>query len=142
MTLPEHLLQAYRNTRYCVQLPSGEIVLRVGKHLPAVDALLHAHGLRTWVFITADNPGSIRDEPGNPVRRALLRDQVQELGLPWFIGRGVGNEPGWPAEESLLILGLDAEEAIALGRQFGQLALLAGELGGPARLVCCSGDVE
>ena len=142
MTLPEHLLQAYRNTRYCVQLPLGEIVLRVGKHSPAVDALLHAHGLHVWVFITADNPGSIRDEHGNPARRAQLRSHVQQLGLPSFLGRGIGDDPEWPAEESLLVLGLDAEEAIALGRQFGQLALLAGELGGPARLVCCSGDVE
>jgi len=137
MIISDDLASAYRNTRYCVRRPQGEIALRVDEQSAPVDALLRAAGRQTWVFITADNPGLVADATGNPARRARLLTDVQELGLPWFTGYSLADDASWPAEESLLVMGLTEEDGKALGRKYGQIAVLAGTLGGPARLVPC-----
>ena len=49
-------------------------------------------------------------------------------------GEGVGEDPAWPPEASLLILGMRPGQAVKVGRQFGQLAVLVGRTGGPAHL--------
>ena len=41
----------------------------------------------------------------------------------------------WPPEKSLLILGIDREEARELGSQFGQNAIIFGERGGSPELL-------
>ena len=147
MPIPDGLLEAYRRTRYCADLPDGEVVLRIGECSPGLDGLLAARGAHAWAFITADNPGSFIDTStidaetiypgGNAARRARLLAHVQGLGLAWFAGRATADVGDWPAEESLLVLGLDLDEARALGRRFGQLAVVAGVHGGPAWLVTC-----
>ena len=152
MPIPDGLLEAYRRTRYCADLPDGEVVLRIGECSAELDGLLAARGAHAWAFVTADNPGSVIDastmeastidaptiDPvGNAARRARLLAHVQGLGLAWFTGRATADAGDWPAEESLLVLGLDLNEARDLGRRFGQLAVVAGVQGGPARLVAC-----
>ena len=139
MVISRDLLSAYRNTRYGVRTPLGEIALRIDAPSPSppLDALLRAAGCQIWVFISADNPGSVADPTGNPARRARLLADVEALGLPGFAGRGIADDALWPAEESLLVLGLSEDDGTALGRKYGQIAVLAGALGGPARLVAC-----
>lgn len=137
MVISRDLLSAYRNTRYGVRTPLGEIALRIDAPSAPLDALLRAAGCQTWVFISADNPGSVADTTDNPARRARLLADVEALGLPWFAGRGIADDALWPAEESLLVLGLSEDDGKALGRKYGQIAVLAGALGGAARLVAC-----
>jgi hypothetical protein len=50
---------------------------------------------------------------------------------------GEGRDPGgqWHAEPSVLVAGIGRREARAMGRRFGQLAILVGHAGLPARLV-------
>ena len=131
----ERLDAAYRATSYVVDGPDGAFALRVGETSLQLDELLTRYGKRHWAFVTACNPGSVplsADE--NRGRAEELTRVVSEAGYPFRTGRGVG-DGDWLPEESLLVLGIAAEDAAALGRRFGQNAILLGEAGGPARLV-------
>jgi hypothetical protein len=62
---------------------------------------------------------------------------VRACGMTVFTGRGKPDRGDWIAEESLLILGLDAVGAAALGAAFEQSAVVTGRLGGVAELRWC-----
>jgi len=54
-----------------------------------------------------------------------------------FRGAGVPDVAGWDAEPSWLALGVAMPAARRLARRYGQNAVVAGRLDGPARLVWC-----
>lgn len=99
---------------------------------------MRQRALKSWAFITACNP---RSEPlapeENHLRQADLRDYLLSLGYSIFPGRGIAEEPGWPPEKSFLILGISREAAVRLGTMLEQIAIVAGEHGAVADLVCC-----
>ncbi len=130
------LRAAYEATSYVVhESPVGGFTIRCGDVSPALDALLAAAGTDTWAFITAHNPGSRRlDDAENRRRHAALVEEVGRRGLVCHAGAGRGDDGAWPAEESVLVPGLDEAAAVAIGRAFGQLAVVVGERGRPARL--------
>jgi hypothetical protein len=130
------LWSAYEATAYRVHgSPVGAFTIRCGEASPPLDALLAAAGTDTWAFVTAANPGSQRlDDADNRRRHAALVEEVRRRGLVFHAGAGVGDDGAWPAEESVLVTGLDEAAALALGRAFDQLAVVVGERGGPARL--------
>ena len=133
----DDLLEAYRKTRYEAQTPVGTIVLRHGEHSPELDRLLDAR-FPDWTFITAWNPGS---NPRLSIDENRRRQQELEAALSpryrIFKGKGVGDDGRWPAEESVLVLGISREEALRFGRQFGQRAIVTGRRGEPADVVAC-----
>jgi hypothetical protein len=132
----EHLLHAYRQTSFLADTPLGQLVLRIGSRNKDLDKLLQDLAVRTWAFITAFNPGSRSlSQEENRWRQRLMEDRVRQLGLRTFGGQGVGDDGRWPAEESLLIVGISREDAIALGREFGQAALVYGRTGSLPELV-------
>ena len=136
LLLGRPLLELYEATRYEAHLPQGTVVLRHGQPAPALDALLSPEA-PGWAFLTAWNPGSRRlSRPENERRQQAL---VAELSGRYrlFHGQGVGDEGGWPAELSVLALGIPPAEAIARGRAWGQYAVLLGARGGPARVTAC-----
>jgi hypothetical protein len=128
---------AYRATAYCAETPEGRLVLRLGEPCVPLDRLLAARGLSTWAYVTAYNPGSVpAPDAENEARQRELRAAVARAGQPFYEGAGVGES--WPPEPSLLVLGIGEAEAAALGRRFGQRAVVVGDLGGPARLLWLS----
>jgi hypothetical protein len=74
----------------------------------------------------------------NQRRHEQLNAEIARRGLIYFAGRGIGSEGNWPPEESLLVLGISEQEAIKLGRDFGQNAVVCGRRGEPARLLSCA----
>jgi hypothetical protein len=54
-----------------------------------------------------------------------------------FPGEGIGDDGVWPPERSVLVLGIEREAALQLGRRFGQRAIVCGDLGGLATLALC-----
>ena len=130
------LRQAYEATDYRV----GDcFTIRCGERSPPLEALLTESGHDTWAFITAWNPGSIAlDTAENRRRMTGLAGRIALLGLPMLEGEGVGTGGDWPPEPSLLVLGIDPPAALALGREFGQVAIVVGRLGEPASLRFCS----
>ena len=138
MTTPHRpeLDAAYRATSYFVDGPDGRFALRVGSASPEADALAAAHGAAAWAYVTACNPGSVpAPDAQNRARQRELEEVVRATTLPCYPGEGRGDDGCWPAEPSLLVLGISEAEARRLARQFGQAAVVCGERGGPARLV-------
>jgi hypothetical protein len=73
--------------------------------------------------VTAHNPGAARPgDAGNADRQARLEADLDARGLRWT--RTVaGAEDGGHAEEGALVVGLDDDEARALGAAWGQDAV-------------------
>jgi hypothetical protein len=133
-----NLERAYMATAFVADVPGGSIEIRVGRQHPALDTLLIGRGADAWAFITAWNPASKQlPDAENATRQQRLRDELTSLRLVMFPGRGVPDEGDWPPEASLLVLDLAEADALRIGRDHGQNAVVVGALGGPARLVWC-----
>ena len=134
------LAAAYLSTTYWVDAPNNEsIALRVGQPSRALDLLLKRHGLRVWAFVTACNPRSRRlPDWCNLARQRRLQALSRRLGFAALPGAGVGDDPAWPPEPSLLIVGIGRARARRLARLFGQNAIVAGRRGRAPELVWCS----
>jgi hypothetical protein len=135
--MPDPALDAaYRATDYRVEdAPNGPFVIRIGEFSFDLEQLLFDEVEFDWAYLTACNPGSVRlTDDANARRTQELRDL---LGRRWhyvYGGVSVGRDGAW-REPSFLILGMTADEAIKIGRRFGQNAVVVGRVGEPARLV-------
>ncbi|MBA2351881.1 MAG: DUF3293 domain-containing protein [Burkholderiales bacterium] len=132
------LAAAYRRTNYMVDHDGGSFAIRVGEASEEVDALLQQRAQTSWAYITACNPRSERlalEE--NQWRQTDLRNYLREMGYCIFAGRGVAQEPGWPPEESFLVIGISREAATMLATMLEQNAVVVGTQGAPAELVFC-----
>lgn len=123
-----HLAEAYRRTSYVV-LPDGgrEIVLRIGEASVALAELLR-EGVE-WAFVTASNPASrpLTAEE-NERRHDMLIERVRAAGRQSYPGEGRGDDGRWPAERSLFIRDIGEESARRLGIEFGQKAIVVGDV--------------
>ena len=130
------LKQAYERTTYWVfPAPHQRFPLRCGDVSAALDLLLTLAQCQHWAFISACNPQSVQlTSAENAVRMAHLAAVVEQGGWACLPALGEGAAGDWPPEQSLLVLGIQAAEALALARQFDQAALLLGTLGEPVRL--------
>ena len=139
LTSTRHALwDAYRRATYAARTDDGEIRIHPDRRTPDLDTLLNQRRVDQWAYITAYNPGSrLLSGEENVRRQQALVQAVQDRGLTFFEGESVLDAAAWPPEPSLLILGISPDEARALGRQFGQLAIIVGRLDQPARLMAC-----
>jgi hypothetical protein len=138
MPFDERLLDAYLRTTFFVNAPRGRFGIRIGETCPQLDKLLAQHDASTWAYVTACNPQSRRaPESQNAERQAALLVEVIRAGYITYNGEGVGDDPQWPPEASLLIVGICEQDALALGRRFDQKAIVVGCAGRAARLVWC-----
>lgn len=118
------LWRAYADTDFHVDAVPP-FVLRIGEPSAELAALHDAVGVSTSAFVTACNPGSVAlSDAENARRHAELRAEVRRLGFASHEGRGRHPSGDWPAEASLLVLGIDEAAARSLGRRFGQKAIV------------------
>lgn len=129
----------YRATTYRVHAPGARrIDLRIGERSAALDGLLEERRATSWAFMTAWNPGSRPlPEAENARRQAGLLALLRERGFEWLAGSGIPAGGDWQPEESVLVLDVDREDAVAIARAFGQAAIVWGVRGGAAELVYC-----
>ena len=133
------LEQAYRDTSYLVDAPGAPIALRVGEVSRELDELLERFGETAWAFITAYNPYSERrDADENLARHRRLVEIARERGLQAFPSRGVDDDGTAQTERGLLVVGIERDGAVALGRELQQNAIIVGTRGGAAELVFCA----
>ncbi len=119
------LVEAYRATKYHVFLDDMSFALRLGQHSDSLDRLYQDTQTRTAVFITAENPFSLKLSPAeNSASQKRLAQQLSSLTEHIFEGAGQGDDETWPPEASFLALGINREQACALGQQFGQNAII------------------
>ena len=126
------LIAAYKNTRYHV-FNTG-ITICIDENNVLLDELLRKQDAKSWAYITAYNPFSqtFTDE-ANDARHRLLLQSVAAFSS--FEGEGKGADESWPPEKSLLILGISKEQAIAIGNEYEQNAIVYGEAGQAAQLL-------
>jgi hypothetical protein len=118
------LLSAYSETEYRV-VGSLSFVLRIGY---TSEPLARAHAeqqVTCSAYITACNPHSAsRSDADNHRRQQALAAELTRRGLVFLPGVGQHPTNGWPGEASYLVFGLSLEEAMALGREWEQNAIV------------------
>ena len=121
----DRLKKAYLNTTYRIQEPAIDI--RIGGQNHALGEFLSQIGHTNWSFITAWNPYSkpLSIEENISRNQNLLHDIRQ---FHHFIGEGIGDDPSWGPEASYLIVGIQREVSIFLGKKYEQNAIVVGSL--------------
>ena len=137
MTSPDaELIAAYRRTDYRVDDCGYAFVLRIDTPSAPLVACHDAFGVTCSAFITAWNP---RSEPTprarNEAAMAALERELSEGGWRWLRGEGADASGAWPAEPSLLVLGLDESTAVAIAQRFAQHAIVYAGVDGVPTLV-------
>jgi len=132
------LFEAYKNTTYRVYLTLGEIDIRIGVMNPLLKELLFRNNSESWAFITAYNPYSVVQDAGvNTLLNTQLEDYLSGKQYLFFKGTGVGDDDSWEPEASFMVLNIRKEDAIKLGKQFKQNAIVTGVIGNLPELIDC-----
>jgi putative PIN family toxin of toxin-antitoxin system len=143
MPLTSDIVAAYRNADYVVLLGNAELHFRVGKPSSELDALLAERGATGAAFLTAVNPHSERrPAEENRAAAAELDRALADVHYSRFPAEGRDPTGHWPTEPGVLVLGIPRAAAEALGRRFGQNAILYMETGSPAELVLLAGKLR
>ena len=132
--IPEDLIEAYESADYVV-FAEPELVLKIGEPSARLDALLETEQSSTAAFVTAANPRSEKKSAAqNAAALAVLDQVIAAAGYPWRAGEGREPDGSW-REPSRLVIGIYRENAEALGRLFGQNAIVFVEKGAAPELL-------
>lgn len=129
MSATPEQIAAYTKAQYVV-FGKPELVIRIGERNADLDELLEAEGAATAAFVTAYNPrGQVASAWKNEVANAALVESQTKAGYRCFEGEGRDPEKRWKPERSALVVGIARADAEAVGRAFGQNAIVFVERG-------------
>lgn len=135
MRIGRDLFEAYRRALYVVY-GAPDLVLRVGQPSAGLDALLEADDADTAAYLTAANPNGVpQEETANALACAALHQALADAGYICYLGEGRDPQGEWPAEPSVLAVGISRHEAMVLGRSYEQNAIVFVEIGKAPELV-------
>ena len=118
--IPSGTIEAYLATENRVDDPS-RFTLLIGRRHQGLATLLAGHKAGAAAVLTACNPYSkIASKTENERAQRNLADELDRRRLVHLPAHGVDPEEKWPAEESLLVLGVSLADAADLGRKFRQ----------------------
>lgn len=124
-TLSGKLISSYLATQYQVWINASLVTLRIGCQSTLLAALLRTTGNHCAVYVTACNPESqITPPEENQAAMAGLYEKLTCYSNHIYRGASIDPSGKWPAEESLLALGIDLPAAKSIGRQLGQNAIV------------------
>ena len=114
-------LQSWREilkTIFCVFEDGREVCFTAGSRSRKLQPLLERRRARRWSFMTAWNPAprTLSREENERRQRALIAN-LRAKGYDFLPGVGRAADGPW-AEDSLLVLNISREAAIALARKF------------------------
>jgi Protein of unknown function (DUF3293) len=134
--IDQRLLPLYLATHYEVQAPGGPFTLRIDQPSAALAAAHRAHDVECSAFLTAWNPrGRRADTSANQRAQQALLAVLEQQRLVWWPGRGVDPTGRWPAEDSLLVFGMDEFLARSTGVVLAQMAVVVAEVSAVPRLL-------
>ena len=118
-------VRAYLATDYRLGHSNQDIVLTVGKHSERLATSFANSGVTCGAFLTSYNPrGTEQSKAANVKAHAELAAKLRELGIQAIEGSGSEKGSEWPAERSYFAHGMALEPAEAIGRHFGQDAIV------------------
>lgn len=130
------LHQAYRDAVYEVYHNRKTILLFIDRLNPKLDSILEKYHGNTWALITAHNPYSQCLPPvENEQRQLKLVEIVRANNLIFLDGVGKDQNNLWTPEPSIFIVNIELEQAIAIGQEFQQNAIVWGEFGKKSKLL-------
>jgi hypothetical protein len=122
--ISNELLESYKLAHYHVD-GSPSFILKIGHYSPELDHIYKTCLMKKAAFITAFNPASIElSNQENKERNQQLEEKIKTLHLCYFHGEGKCDESEGSSEESFLVFEIDQTEAIRLGKEFGQNAIV------------------
>lgn len=128
----------YREADYCVTADSRTLIFRISRHDPASERRLRDAMGRydRWTVVTPCNPGSVAlCEHENAARLENFHHELDADVRRWL--RSLSRDPAgvWPDEPGAMILDLPLPEAEALGRRYGQNAIVYCATGNAPELI-------
>jgi hypothetical protein len=123
------LIKAYYTTAYKTT-EEPLFLIKIGRQNKELDNYLEKKNVVNWVFITAENPNSIRlDDVENTKRNSELEEKLIEGKFTYFKGIGEPSTSDWQAEKSFLVLNMDVRKANELANIFDQNSFVYGKKG-------------
>ena len=135
MPLDPGLLESYRHAHYVV-FGAPDLVIRIGEANDVLDSVLDEEGAESAAFLTAANPGGLlQEDRANELSCAALHQALSDAGYKCYLGEGRDPSGDWPAEPSVLAVGISRHEAEVIGRSYEQNAFVFIERGKAPALV-------
>ena len=133
--ISEELISAYKKTDYNVS-SSPPFTLKIGQFSDELIDLYKLYECNTAAYITAYNPYS-KETTGaqNELAQSELERELASRSLIFLLGEGKDTEGRWPAEKSVLILGIDYSTAKKLAVKYRQNAFVWINVDGVPELV-------
>ncbi|MBT41218.1 MAG: hypothetical protein CMF12_01715 [Idiomarina sp.] len=124
MIVDSELLKAYKNTNYTI-LARPELCVRIGEAELALREIYP--GYSSFCIVTAYNPKS-KKTPEADNRRASQRllQRLKSMSDAHLCAKTVAEDPQqkWPDERGFLVANLSKQDALALGQEFSQHAIV------------------
>ena len=123
-SVTNELREAYRSTHFNVLEPK-QFTLRIDVFSHELAVLYREHDVSTAAFLTAWNPYSeTTAQPENERAQKHLLVSLGEIGATVLAGIGEDASGQWPGEPSALALGISRDQAVLLGNEFKQNAIV------------------
>jgi len=140
-TIPPALIKAYRQAHYIVDLPVNNFdhfdhidhikharhikPIQIGQHNSGLAKLMADVDVTTAAYLTAFNPYSEQlSLVDNEAAQQKLISDLTTLNVSVMHGEGRDAHGKWPAEPSLLALGISLQDAEVLADRYGQNAFV------------------
>lgn len=128
--------RAYRDAIYEVYYRDRKIQLFIDRFNPQLDLILKKYHCSSWALITACNPYSqCLSAVENQQRHQELIELLRQFNLTFFDAVGRDKDGAWTPEQSIFVIGIELEKAIAIGNKFQQNAIVFGELAERSQLI-------
>ena len=122
--LDDKLIAAYAQTHFWVQV-NPAVCIKVGEQSDALQDLFARLGADCGFFITAHNPYSeLTSDADNAAANKALQQQLSALNIPVLAAKGKAAAGEWPEEPGFFVCGLNRAQALSLGQQFRQNAIV------------------
>lgn len=130
-------VRAYRQTHYRVLAPQ-RFTLHIGRRSVPLQVLHATYDVGCSAFISAFNPYSQSwSLARNIARHQALLASLARHGHNFVQGYGRHPAGTWPAERSVLVLGMTLSQALALGAALQQNAIVWSGADALPQLHCC-----
>lgn len=124
-TLDPGRIDHYRRTEYRVADAGFTFTMQIDAPCEALLECMQHYQVTDAAYLTAWNPRSEpTDTARNQAAQRALEAEVAARGWRSLFGEGVAQDGGWPAEPSILVLGISLEAARGVGRKYGQNAIV------------------